>query len=270
MPNDESVPIAVDELMGQTLQVNDTAEGAFAISDARREHLRNASLELDHLRKLLSAQDAAKLHAQSVAAQLQRELKSFETDNNRLRGDAKKAQDALTAAKLDHNTELYQASERESVLRKELLAAREQLAHHIEKSSGHGKRWLAIALGIVIPALIWAAATQWHRGGVQAESDSAPDNAVVADSVKPVTGKPATKDFAGAMGRLDQALDSFKSEKPEEVLLRVHNANAAKGIAVCSFEWNNGQVSMLFGSKEGLDIDKAMTRCADAVEKAAK
>jgi len=72
------------------------------------------------------------------------------------------------------------------------------------------------------------------------------------------------------MVRLEQALDSFKGEKPEQVLQRIHIANAVKGVEVCSFEWNNGQVSMLFGSKEGLDIDKAMSRCADAVEKAAK
>lgn len=271
MPNEDFAPAATDELIGQVLPLSDPDEGSFALTEARREQLRNASLELDHLRKLLSAQDAAKLHAQSVAAQLQRELKSFETDNNRLRADLKKLQDQATLTKLEHNTELYQASERESLLKKELQELRAQLDHVVAKTSGHGKRWLVIGLGVVIPALIWAAATQWHsRAAPASDDDSTPDSAVVADSARPVAAKPAAKDLSGAMVRLEQALDSFKGEKPEQVLQRIHIANAVKGVEVCSFEWNNGQVSMLFGSKEGLDIDKAMSRCADAVEKAAK
>jgi hypothetical protein len=46
--------------------------------------------------------------------------------------------------------------------------------------------------------------------------------------------------------------------------------NAAKGITVCSFAWNNGDPTLEFGTKEGLDLNASMTRCADAVEKSAK
>ena len=82
--------------------------------------------------------------------------------------------------------------------------------------------------------------------------------------------KPAGHDFAAGLGRLDQALDNFKGEKPEEVLQRVHLQNAAKGITVCSFAWNNGDPTLQFDAKEGVDLNASMTRCADAVEKSAK
>jgi hypothetical protein len=277
MPNSESVPVETDNPVGQVMEASDPvparpAEAGFDITRERTtQAIRSAAMELDHLKKLLAAQDAAKLHAQSVAAGLQRELKSFETDNNRLRGELKKAHDQQAVAKHDHNTELYQAGERESALKRELLETRAQLAGIIEKTSGRGKKWFVMALAVGIAAMILAIATEW-RSHVQAGGgDAAAADPVVADSGKPAAPAAAgTRDFAGAMSRLDQALNSFKSEKPNDVLQRVHLANKVKGIDVCSFEWNNGQISMLFGSKEGMDIDKAMARCADAVEKAAK
>jgi hypothetical protein len=54
------------------------------------------------------------------------------------------------------------------------------------------------------------------------------------------------------------------------VLRRVHLANATRGVSVCSFEWNNGQVSLQFGNQAGVSIGSAMSECADAVEKAAR
>ena len=59
---------------------------------------RDAGLELDHLKKLLGAQDAAKVHAQSVAAAMQKELRTLESDNARLRAEIKHLQDQLAFA----------------------------------------------------------------------------------------------------------------------------------------------------------------------------
>jgi hypothetical protein len=285
MAKTESVPTETEAIIIQSPPLADAPEPvekgpelSFDLAGVRRERttqaVRSAGQELEHLKKLLSAQDAAKLHAQSVAAQLQRELKSIDTDNNRMRGELKRSQDQLAQVKQEHSEEIYKASEREASLRNELLEARAQIAKVLDKASFHVKRWLIVAAAVVASAVVLVGASQWHSRVHAGASDAPADDAVEADVASPLASrtapKPATKDFSGALGRLDTALDSFGGEKPETVLQRVHKENAARGITVCSFEWNDGQVSMLFGSKEGMDIDKAMSRCADAVEKAAK
>jgi DNA-binding transcriptional MerR regulator len=234
---------------------------------------RDAGLELEHLKKLLSAQDAAKLHAQSVAAQLQKELRSLESDNSRLRGELKRLQDQLAFAKQEGNVELRRASDREEALRKELVELRIVATKALEKASG-SRKWLGISFGFGVPALILAAVIYLHPTGPSTgASDQPREETVVAESAKvrpPDHSTPAGRDFAAGLGRLDDALNSFKGEKPEDVLQRVHLHNAAKGISVCSFEWNNGDPTMEFGSKEGMDLNASMTRCADAVEKDTK
>jgi hypothetical protein len=257
-------------------------EGGLDLSRERTtQAIRSAALELEHLRKLLAAQDAAKLHAQSVAAGLQREVKSYEIDNARLRNELRRIQDQLAAAKQDHSNEISAAHGRESGLRKDLADTRERLTRALEKISGRGRKKLIVALSAGVTALVLAAATQIHPGGTGAAGSGQPETAgqAVAGAAQPATNAvsrmagpatPATRDFAGAMDRLDDALGHFRGEKVNDVLLRVHLANLARGVDVCSFEWNNGQISMLFGRKPGADINKAMVACADAVEKAAK
>jgi len=234
---------------------------------------RDAGIELEHLKKLLSAQDAAKLHAQSVAAQLQKELRSLESDNARLRAELKRLQDQVAFVKQEGNIELRRAADREEALKQEVVELRGQATHAIEKASG-SRKWLPISLGIGVPALILAAVIYLRPTGASAGAhDQAQDDTVVAETAKPQPAdhaKPVAHDFAAGLGRLDDALDSFKGEKPEDVLRRIHLQNAAKGITVCSFEWNNGDPTMEFGSKEGMDLNASMTRCAEAVEKAAK
>lgn len=244
---------------------------------------RDAGLELEHLKKLLSAQDAAKLHAQSVAAQMQKEMRTLESDNARLRAEIKRLQDQVAFAKQEGGVEVRRATDREEALRKELVELRSVATTALDRVSG-SKKWLTLSLGLGVPALILAAVIYFHAGGLfsgagDPASAQAKDDSPVAEAAAPQAGdrsKPAGRDFAAGhdftagLGRLDQALDSFKGEKPEEVLQRVHLQNAAKGITVCSFAWNNGDPTLEFGTKEGLDLNASMTRCADAVEKSAK
>jgi hypothetical protein len=238
---------------------------------------RDASLELDHLKKLLGAQDAAKVHAQSVAAQLQKDLRTLESDNARLRAEIKRLQDQLAFAEQEGRVELRRAMDREQAVRKELVELRGVATNALDKVSG-SKKWLTISLGLGVPALILAAVIYFHAGGVSAGAADNQTNAQANDGsvVEAATpqpsdrSKPTGHDFAAGLGRLDQALDNFKGEKPEEVLQRVHLQNAAKGITVCSFAWNNGDPTLQFGTKEGLDLNASMSRCADAVEKSAK
>jgi flagellar basal body-associated protein FliL len=284
MSTEESAPIDTDKPtppVAKIVEVNPPPprpeESSFDHAGMRREMTanaaRDASLELDHVKKLLAAQDAAKLHAQSVAAQLQKELRSLESDNGRLRAELKRLQDQMAFAKQEGNVELRRATDREEALRKELVDLRAVATKALDKASG-SKKWLTISLGIGVPTLILAAVIFLHPSGASAgASEQAKDEPVVAESVTPQPvnhTKPTGHDFAAGLGRLDDALDSFKGEKPEDVLRRVHLQNAAKGISVCSFEWNNGDPTLEFGAKEGMDLNASMTSCADAVEKAAK
>ncbi len=254
--------------------------GAFSM---RREMAsnaaRDASLELDHLKKLLGAQDAAKVHAQSVAATMQKELRTLESDNGRLRTELKRLQDQLAFAEQEGRVELRRALDREEAVRKELIELRNVATSALDKVSG-SRKWLTMSLGLGIPALILAAVIYFHSGGSSA-SDSAKDDSAVVEAATPPPAAPSSvdrskpagpagKDFAAGLGRLDQALDNFKGEKPEEVLQRVHLQYAAKGMTVCSFDWNNGDPTLQFGTAEGLDLNASMTRCAEAVEKLAK
>jgi DNA-binding transcriptional MerR regulator len=234
---------------------------------------RDAGLELEHLKKLLSAQDAAKLHAQSVAAQLQKELRALESDNSRLRAELKRLQDQVAFVKQEGGVELRRANDREEALRKELIELRGVATKALDKASG-SRKWLTISLGFGVPALILAAVIYLHPSGASASAPAQQtEDAAVADPVSPSPAnhpKTTARDFAAGLSQLDDALNSFGGEKPEDVLQRIHLQNAAKGITVCSFEWNNGDPTMEFGSKEGMDLNASMTRCAEAVEKAAQ
>ena len=249
--------------------------GHFSLRREMATHAaRDASLELDHLKKLLSAQDAAKVHAQSVAAHMQKEMRTLESDNSRLRTELKRLQDQVAFAEQEGRLELRRALDREEVLKKELIELRNVASSALDKVSG-SRKWLTISLGAGVPALILAAVIYFHSGVASASisdptSVQAKDDSAVVEAAPPQPAdrsKQGGKDFAAGLGRLDQALDSFKGEKPEGVLQRVHLQNAAKGITVCSFAWNNGDPTLQFGTREGLDLNASMTRCAEAVEK---
>jgi hypothetical protein len=257
-----------------------TPSGGKAADGLRREMAtnaaRDASLEVDHLKKLLSAQDAAKVHAQSVAATMQKEMRTLESDNARLRAEIKRLQDQLAFAEQEGRVELRRALDREQAVRKELVELRGVATNALDSVSG-SRKWLKLSLSLGVPALILAAVIYFHPGGISGGADNRTNAQAKDDSVvEAATPQPADRskstghDFTAGLGRLDQALDSFKGEKPEEVLQRVHLQNAAKGITVCSFAWNNGDPTLEFDTKEGLDLNASMTRCADAVEKSAK
>ena len=276
-PPTQSVELPrVIELKDTSNRTSASAESGFEDLSATRRKLNaqaagNASLELEHLRKLLSAQDAAKQQAQSAAAELHKQLKVFENENGRIRNDLKRSQDQLTLAKQEHEKEIRRAADRETGLANELLHARAQASEALEKVSGDKKKWAAILLGLAAPALVWAAVAHWHSAGpASPDTREVSADPVAASPRLPASKAPASPDFSAALGRLDQALNSFSGEQPEEVLRRVHMANAIRGVEVCSFAWNNGEVSLQLGSKSGMGLDTAMTECADAVEKAAK
>jgi hypothetical protein len=301
MPTEETVPEQILQIEAEArtpepdvqtvLPVNATrkVESAVDIDSIRRElsvqSALNARLELDHLRKLLSAQEAAKLHAQSTASQLQRQLRSVESEGGMARSALKRAQDQLALVKEEQTLEADKSAGRESALRKELAHVREQATHALEKASGYRKKSLVISSCVAIPAVILAVVGFLHQPGTAGTNDERAADPVVAEAATPHRlapsgpasqqasksgSKPTSGDFAGGLGRLDQALENFKSEKPEDVLRRVRIQNAARGISVCAFEWHDGDASLEFGAKAGVNLDLAMSNCAEAVEKSAQ
>ncbi len=126
-----------------------------------------------------------------------------------------------------------------------------------------------MSLVIVIPVVWWGASNYWRTAG--GRDKVKPE--IVADGFVALPGgaeiAPA-HDFASDVHRLDEALNRFRRESAEEVLRRVHDANAARGRSVCSFESKGGQLSLLYGDQPGTGLGASVTQCADAVEQAAE
>ncbi len=237
--------------------------------EAAEQAAQNARLEMLHLKKLLAEQENARRHAQKTAAYAHRQLKVFEEDSRRVRDELTRTREQLTLVKQEQNIERQQSSVREATLKSELLDARTRASTAQDSASGYRKKGLVIAFGLLLPAIVWAAVTYWHPGGSSTDSHASAPATSASTSAPATTAPPvASHDFTGALSRLDDALGNFKGvANPEDILRAVHKENAANGIHVCSFEWNNGQISLSFGNKEDADPQIAVARCADAVEK---
>ena len=135
--------------------------------ELKTQAARNAHLELEHLKKLLSAQEAAKQQAQAMAALMQRQLKSAESDAAKSRVEVKRSQDQLAFARQEHAIELRKAGEREAALKKELIELRAQTAHALNKVSGHRKSWVVMAVVAAGLVLVWAVVTHCTPKGTR-------------------------------------------------------------------------------------------------------
>lgn len=238
------------------------------------ESARTARLELEQIKTLLAEKDAARRNAQQTLVVVTRQIKAYEADNNRLRRELGRARDELAVAKHQHHEELRLAGDRESAISAELVQLRHQLSGvTLEAPSAPSrKKWPVLAVSVAAAVLCLACIAKLSftrdRASAIANTDSSSDSASSAGSAPPAAASPA-RDFSGAVGNLDDALGDFQGLNPADVLKMVHRENAARGVSVCSFEWNNGQVSLLFGSGDGNDPQVVVQRCADAVRKAA-
>jgi hypothetical protein len=132
---------------------------------------------------------------------------------------------------------------------------------NFNKSSGYRESWLTIAA----PVLLWGGAV-WAAvayGNTPVAPDTAAQNPAAAETL-PQAGE---QDFVSAWARLDSVLAHHGYQGAQAVLQRVRDKNAAHGIPVCSFEWNQGQVSMVYGQNAGQPLGLEMSNCAAAVEK---
>jgi hypothetical protein len=286
----------IEEAIQTTMQpVETTIRARRTGSDIFRAQLRGLpSLadgersEVERLRKLLREQNTASRRSQELAARTTKQLKTLETANARIVLELKRTRDLLTNATQEKDLEIHMAAERETSIWNQLLESRQEASTAID-SAGYRRKWLVALMGVAVPAMLWAGVSYGHSNGGQggAEMQRTGDSAVTASVMTqahaayggddyrklPVPDETVNRSdpgFAAGVARLDQAFDSFKGETPKEVLADVHAANAARGVSVCSFEWKNGQASLLFGSPAGTSLEASITNCADAVEKAAK
>jgi hypothetical protein len=219
--------------------------------------------ELSRLKLLLSAQMTEKQRAQAAVREANRELRLAASENSRVRNELKRAQNALSNAMQEYEIGMNRAATRELALQDELVEARALATTEGDRASKTRRKSLALLLVVVLPAILWVAMTYYHAPSVNTGENADSHVASPASANTP-------HDVTGAVSRLDHLLGQFRNQKPEEVLRNVRLANAARGISVCSFEWNHGQVSLLFGPRGSADIGTEVSNCADAVAKSSR
>jgi hypothetical protein len=255
--------------------------------------VRSAHQELESLNALLNEQETRMRRAQRIAANLHRQFQLADADNSRIRSELHSARDELAAAVQAHNVEIGLAAQRASNLSDELVETRYRAVTAVESAARQRRIWLGICAAAVAVAVFWVVILYWQLRQIRIQSG--PEGKTVASVTKttaPVLpdlnsaheasqpppaaqagglGRGNTRDFSGALARLDRALGLFRGNNPEDVLRHIRKVNAASGISVCSFEWNDGQPSLLFGKTgDELDLETALDHCAEAVEKAAQ
>jgi len=209
--------------------------------------------------------------AQQEAAEARKKLQQSELESGRVRAELKKLQDQMESVKAAQAQEAQRAADREAGLWSDLNAVREQAGVSARRASNY--RTIALVMVAVLPLMLW---TAWRYGHPAIVAQAASPVALHNDSDVPFATHSAPlsdddpSEFTKGAGRLNRALDRFSNETPEAVLRRIHDENAAHGISVCAFEWHKGEVSLIFGNQPGMEIGVTMTRCAEALERAAK
>lgn len=236
---------------------------------------RSINQDLEQLNALLNRQAVRPRREQRITANLHRQFQMAEADKGRIRSELRTAREKLALAQQDHNLEMRLAEQRETGLRYELAGACYDASVTLESMARSRGMWLRICATIAAGAAFWVTMLYWQLNDFRSDRRYQAAAAVergppaVAVAIAPPTA--AANDFTGAITELDDALGSFRGNRAEDVLRRVHNESAAQGVPVCSFEWNNGQPSLLYGSKKGDPaLATAVSLCAQAVKKAAQ
>jgi hypothetical protein len=258
----------------KTRQASQVKAAAHQQAFATGRGSRGMSAERERPQKKLTPQE----RAQQEAAEARKKLQQSELEGGRVRAELRKLQEQMEAVKGAHTQEVQRAADREAGLWSDLNAVREQASASARRASTY--KTVALIMVAVLPLMVWAAWRYGHPAIVAQAASRAPlatraaatevhSDAPFATHAAPLADDDPSEFTRGA-GRLNRALDRFGNEAPEAVLRRVHDENAAHGLSVCAFEWHKGEVSLIFGNQPGMEIGVTMTRCAEAVERAAK
>lgn len=269
MSTTATTPIPSDGKNRQASQVKAAAhQQAFATGRGSR----GLSPERERPQRKLTPME----RAQQEAADARKRLQQSEFESGRVRVEMKKLQEQMEAVKAAQAQEAQRAADRETGLWSDLNAVREEAGQSARKASKY--KTITLVIAAALPLMVWAAWRYGHPAVAQAASPATAHPAAAPSSppIEPFatqqaqTSDDTPSEFTKGAGRLNRALERFASESAENVLRRVHDENAAHGVSVCAFEWHKGQVSLIFGNQPGMEIGITMTRCAEAVERAAK
>lgn len=266
-------------------------------AEAREETL---AVEIDALKKMLRDQQRATVQAVNTASDLTTQLKATKAEAEKtkiqvhggqkaridraeatvaqLKAQWHVAQHDLEKERRARQTEAIAAAAKVTRLQRELLEAvvvpvTTRTRWHIDWRRG------ATLVGVL--ALLVLMVALFHKKGadfpVRQPADATQPAEVLAPPVDSHARAIAKRvsvtaprelsageraNFSLALGRLNEALEAYPGVEPVEVLRQVYLAGNA---SVCSFEWNEGNPSLVFGGKETGSLAQSVARCADAV-----
>lgn len=239
-------------------------------------HARYCRQDLKLIYALLNSPEGHPRQAKRVAARLNRHLRHLEFALAELKSETPAAPPPAAPpapAPPEPTFDSTFAAERAFRLKFEPASCNSPLA---SDSFTHTRGiWLSLsAIAAIIAAFfMFRAALLYQPGPDETHANGSHPDASAADPAVWPPDSPAkaqAPDFSGSVDRLNDALGQFPNQNPRDVLMRVRKENAARGIDVCSFEWNEGEPSLVYGSRRGhVALDAVMGNCAQAVERAA-
>jgi hypothetical protein len=265
--------------------------------EAERNAVRAQKAASDYREQLIEAQaDMACMKARFYAAEKARNAVSSqrEAGSSAASKQLLRAEKELERAQLSAQSDLERAANRIQVLEAKLAEALASAAHAQYSQIRYRKRssiylTAGVSVGVLFCGMFLYRLLP-HRSGEDAPAEmasGAPSEAPVFPakatgpavnlnvntlSTKPFISKSVTKSLPDALDRLNRALSGFPGLDQEAVLHQVQKRQSTPGHSICSFNWSNGQPSIVFGrggegqSAETWALD--ISRCADAVEQA--
>jgi hypothetical protein len=227
-----------------------------------------AKLKLDWRRAMKGLEQENKEHKSElvlVKGQLHQAQRQLELENTARQGDATKS--AAIIADLETDLEGTRNAGGKS--------GRTQ-------SGRHSTGWRIAAIAITAGALTYAVAMRiMHASGAGTDPGGNPASAAAAQpaetfSLPGVTpaGNSAPKSdpvsepgLTGDLDRLNGAFAAFPGRQPEDILREIHRKAAKTDPGLCTFDWNNGQPSILYGGGGKLSLSASIDKCARAIEK---
>jgi hypothetical protein len=143
----------------------------------------------------------------------------------------------------------------------------QQLATAIGEKSAFGlaqSRQRAILFRILVAVLaalgIAAVIVSWF----QISARPVPDAGAPRPAPVPT---PSQREFQGALRGLNDALEKFPKQRPEDVFAEVRRRLHDTDPSVCAFDWNGGQPALLYaGRTNTVSLATTLLKCAQAVQ----
>jgi len=250
------------------------------LAESAASHAQHCRQALKQFQTTLSTRKVSPRELRLFSVSLDRHIQIVEADLSLFCRKSGDAREVLLRAEQEHELSVRLATERGL---RELEVACNHAQANIDALSRSRRTWIAVAAvsaSLAAVATFCAIVSYVQLSGMPTNEArrTIPTQATGIAGPLPGSGSVRGKasplsleenDFTKGADRLDAALGMFGGRNPEEVLRKVREDNAARGIDVCPFEWDRGKPSLLFGGKrDQVELDQVMTTCADAVAQA--